>query len=70
MKLQVILSIFLMRGQYLHLPSLVQTGVCGFFSIIGNGGYWIVALVRYSLKLGSLLKPIRGVFFIFLYIKK
>ena len=53
-------SSFLIIGQYLHLPNLVQIGTFVLFSSMGIGGYWMVALVRCSLKLGSLLKPIKG----------
>ena len=59
-KLHITGSTFLISGQYLHLPRRVHTGVCVFLVSCVTGGYWIVALVKYSLTFGSLLKPIKG----------
>ena len=43
----------------MHLPSLVQTGVIGFFMVgLSMGGKLIVADVSLSLRLGSSLNPI------------
>ena len=47
-------------GQYLHLPSLVQTvGLC-ILVFVSVGGYCIEAFVNMSLRFCSLLKPITG----------
>ena len=52
--------ILLINGQYLHLPSLVQTvGLC-ILVFVSVGGYCIEAFVNMSLRFGSLLKPITG----------
>ena len=57
----MIKSIFLIYGQYVHLSSLVQTGVktLGLRSLSMRGNL-ILADVSLSLKLGSLLNPIMG----------
>ena len=54
------LLIFLIRGQYVHLPNLVQiVALCGSWAV-SMGGYLREALVSMSLRLGSLLNPITG----------
>ena len=47
-------------GQYVHLPSLVQTLGFSVTELRNDGGKDILLDVRMSLKLGSLLKPISG----------
>ena len=54
-------SIFFIFGQYVHLPSLVQTGIKALgLRGLCMGGKLILAEVSLSLKLGSLLNPIIG----------
>ena len=45
-------------GQYVHLPSLVQTLGFSVTELGSDGGKDILLDVRMSLKFGSLLKPI------------
>ena len=52
--------ILLSLGQYVHLPSLVQTLGFSVTELGNDGGKDILLDVRMSLKLGSLLKPISG----------
>ena len=52
-KLHITGSTFLISGQYLHLPKRVHTGACVFLISCVTGGYWMVALVKYSLTFGS-----------------
>ena len=59
-KLHVIVLILLIRGQYVHLPSLVQIVALWGSSVVLLGGYLREALVSMSLRLGSLLNPITG----------
>ena len=60
MKLHFTSLILLINGQYVHLPSLVQTvGLCTLVFVL-VGGYCIEAFVSMSLRFGSLLKPITG----------
>ena len=47
-------------GQYVHLPSLVQTLGFSVTELGNDGGKDILLDVRMSLKLGSLLKPTSG----------
>ena len=56
-KLQMIADLFLIRGQYVHLPNLVQIGTCCEVDILSWGGYTVVELVSISLRFGSLLNP-------------
>ena len=51
---------FLIKGQYLHLPSLVQIFGMGSVVTVSVGGKSMVELVMRSLKLGNLLYPIIG----------
>ena len=59
-KLHVTLLIFLIRGQYVHLPNLVQIVALFGSWAESMGGYLREALVSMSLRLGSLLNPITG----------
>ena len=52
------LVILVSLGQYVHLPSLVQTLGFSVTELGNDGGKDILLDVRMSLKLGSLLKPI------------
>ena len=55
-------SNFLIFGQYVHLPSLVPTGIMTLgLSGLSMGGNLTLAEMSLSLKLGRLLKPIIGV---------
>ena len=57
-KIHVTLLIFLIRGQYVHLPNLVQiVALCGSW-VVSMGEYLREALVSMSLRLRSLLNPI------------
>ena len=47
-------------GQYVHLPSLVQTGTCCGAILVSWGGYTVFELVSMSLRFGSLLNPTIG----------
>ena len=59
-KLQFIVANFLIIGQYVHLPNLVQMPGMGVGVVFCTGGYMSEALVSMSLILGSLLNPTIG----------
>ena len=59
-KLHMIADFFLISGQYVHLPNLVQVGTYCEVDVFSWGGYTVVELVSISLKFGSLQNPIIG----------
>ena len=61
-KLHLTILIFLIKGQAVHLPSLVQMVGFGMVEVFICGGYNIEAFVNMSLRLRSLLNPIIGFF--------
>ena len=55
------LVIFLILGQYVHFPSLVQGGTSLLLLLaVSSGGYLMTENVNISLRMGSFLKPTNG----------
>ena len=59
-KLHMSSDFFLVRGQYVHLPMLVQSVTYCEVGLYSSGGYTVVGLVSISLKFGGLLNPTIG----------